>query len=97
YLLELRSVAASKVKLVRFDYGPEPVKKVASKPRLLPDLTQAQTFYGGYVIDPVNKDRVPSWTPQQAVNDQQGKTYLMFPSYMTSIQAPLLRLIGSTG
>jgi len=97
YLLELRSVAASKVKLVRFDYGPEPVKKVASKPRLLPDLTQAQTFYGGYVIDPVNKDRVPSWTPRQAVNDQQGKTYLVFPTYMTSIQAPLLRLIGSTG
>jgi type IV secretory pathway VirB9-like protein len=97
YLLDLRSVAASKVKLVRFDYGPEPVKKVASKPRLLPDLSQAQTFYGGYVIDPVNKDRVPSWTPRQAVNDQQGKTYLVFPTYMTSIQAPLLRLIGSTG
>jgi hypothetical protein len=31
------------------------------------------------------------------VNDQQGKTYLVFPTYMTSIQAPLLRLIGSTG
>jgi type IV secretory pathway VirB9-like protein len=97
YLLELRRVASSKVKLVRFDYGPEPVKKVASKPRLLPDLTQAQTFYGGYVIDPVNKDRVPSWTPRQAVNDQQGKTYVVFPSYVTTIQAPLLRLVGTTG
>lgn len=97
YLLELRSVASSKVKLVRFDYGSEPVKKVASKPRLLPDLSQAQTYYGGYVIDPVNKDRVPSWTPRQVVNDQQGKTYVVFPSYVTTNQAPLLRLIGTTG
>jgi type IV secretion system protein VirB9 len=97
YLLDVRSVAASKVRLVRWDYGPEPVAKIVTKPRLLPDLTQPQTFYGGYLIDPVNKDRVPSWTPRQVVNDQQGKTYVLFPSYTTSIQAPLLRLIGNTG
>jgi type IV secretion system protein TrbG len=97
YLLDLRSVGASKVRLVRWTYDPEPMAKMATKPRLLPDLTQPQTFYGGYLIDPVHKDRVPSWTPRQVVNDQQGKTYVIFPSYVTAIQAPLLRLIGSTG
>jgi type IV secretion system protein TrbG len=96
YLLDVRSVAASKVRLVRWDYGPEPVK-VATKPRLLPDLTQPQTFYGGYTITAANHDRVPSWMPRQVVNDQQGKTYVVFPSYLTAIQAPLLRLIGNTG
>jgi type IV secretion system protein TrbG len=39
----------------------------------------------------------PSWTPRQVVNDQQGKTYVVFPSYVTTIQAPLLRLVGTTG
>ena len=97
YLVDLKSVGASPVRLVRFDYGPEPVVQVKAKPRLLPDLTQAQTFYGGYLIDPVNKDRVPSWTPRQVVNSQEGKTYIVFPSYVTTIQAPLLRLVGSTG
>jgi type IV secretory pathway VirB9-like protein len=97
YLLDLRSVGASKVRLIRWDYGAEPVPVAKAKPRLLPDLTQPQTFYGGYLIDPVNKDRVPSWTPRQVVNDQQGKTYVVFPSYITTIQAPLLRLVGNTG
>jgi type IV secretory pathway VirB9-like protein len=97
YLLDVRSVGVSKVRLVRFDYGQEPVTVAKVKPRLLPDLTQPQTFYGGYLIDPVHKDRVPSWTPRHVVNDQQGKTYVIFPSYITTIQAPLLRLVGSTG
>jgi type IV secretory pathway VirB9-like protein len=44
-----------------------------------------------------HKDRVPSWMPRQAVNSQEGKTYIVFPNYVTTIQAPLLRLIGSTG
>jgi type IV secretion system protein TrbG len=97
YLLDVRSVAVSKVRLVRWDYGPEPLKKVAAKPKQLPDLTQPQTFYAGYMIDPLNKDRVPSWTPRQVVHDQQGKTYIVFPSYVTTIQAPLLRLVGTGG
>jgi len=96
YLLDVRSVAASKVRLVRWDYGPEPVK-VATKPRWLPDLTQPQTFYGGYTITAVDAARLPSWMPRQVVNDQLGKTYVVFPSYLTTIQAPLLRVIGNAG
>jgi len=98
YLLDVRSVGASKVRLVRWDYGPEPVQAKA-KPRLLPDPSVPQTYYGGYVIKPDHEDHPPSWTPRpgQVVHDQQGKTYIIFPPYLTTISAPLLRLVGSTG
>jgi type IV secretion system protein TrbG len=95
YLLEVRSVGASQVRLVRWDYGPAPVQAKA-KPRLLPDPSVPQTYYGGYRIEAVNGSP-PSWTPRQVVNDPQGKTYIIFPSYLTTITAPLLRLVGSHG
>ena len=95
YLLDVRSVGASKVRLVRWDYGPEPVQ-VKVKPRLLPDPSTSQTYYGGYRIEAATGS-APSWTPRQVVHDQQGKTYILFPSYLTTITAPLLRLVGSHG
>jgi type IV secretory pathway VirB9-like protein len=95
YLLDVRSVVASKVRLVRWDYGPEPVQ-VKVKPRLLPDPSTSQTYYGGYRIEAATRS-APSWTPRQVVNDQQGKTYIIFPSHLTTITAPLLRLVGSNG
>jgi type IV secretory pathway VirB9-like protein len=96
YLLDVRSVAASKVRLVRWDYGPEPIQ-AASKPRLLPDPAQSQQYFGGYQMELVRSDAPPSWMPRQVVNDQQGKTYIIFPAYLTTITAPLLRLVGSMG
>jgi type IV secretory pathway VirB9-like protein len=95
YLLDVRSVGASKVRLVRWDYGPEPVPAKA-KPRLLPDPSVPQTYYGGYRMEAANGP-APSWMPRQVVNDQQGKTYIIFPPYLTTITAPLLRLVGSHG
>jgi type IV secretory pathway VirB9-like protein len=95
YLLDMRSVGASKVRLVRWDYGPEPMQ-VKAKPRLLPDPAAPQTYYGGYRIE-ATSGSAPSWMPRQVVNDQQGKTYILFPSYVTTISAPLLRLVTSNG
>jgi type IV secretory pathway VirB9-like protein len=96
YLLDVRSVGASKVRLVRWDYGPQPIR-VKAKPRLLPDPTVPQPYDAGYRIEAENTEVPPSWMPHQVVNDQQGKTYIIFPAYLTTITAPLLRLIGSTG
>jgi type IV secretory pathway VirB9-like protein len=95
YLLDVRSVGSSKVRLVRWDYGPEPAQAKAT-PRLLPDPSVPQTYYGGYRIEVANGS-APSWTPRQVVHDQQGKTYILFPSHVTTISAPLLRLVTSNG
>jgi len=35
--------------------------------------------------------------PRQVVHDQQGKTYIIFPPSLTTMTAPLLRLVGSHG
>jgi type IV secretory pathway VirB9-like protein len=95
YILDVRSVASGKVRVVRWDYGPDAVPAQA-KPRLLPDPSLPQVYYGGYTIAPV-KGNPPSWTPRQVVHDQEGKTYILFPAYLTTITAPLLRLVGSSG
>jgi hypothetical protein len=53
YLLDVRSVGASKVRLVRWDYGPAPAPAQA-KPRRLPDPSVPQMYYGGYRMEAVN-------------------------------------------
>jgi hypothetical protein len=67
-----------------------------AKLRLPPDPSVPQTYYGGYRIEAASGS-APSWMPRQVVNDQQGKPYIIFPGYLTTITAPLLRLVGSTG
>jgi type IV secretion system protein VirB9 len=96
YLLHVRSVGASWIRVVRWDYGPEPVK-TAAKPRCLPDPSGPHVYYGGYTIQPANAAKPPVWTPRQVVHDQEGKTYIIFPPYLTTVSSPLLRLVESTG
>jgi type IV secretion system protein TrbG len=96
YLLNVRSVVASKIRVVRWDYSPDPVKTVA-KTRCLPDPSGPHVYYGGYAIQPANEEKPPVWTPLKVVNDREGKTYIIFPAYLTTVSSPLLRLVESTG
>jgi type IV secretory pathway VirB9-like protein len=93
YLLDVRSVASTKVRTVRWDYGPEPVKD-DTKPRLLPDPSQPQQYHTGYTID--TSDPRPVWTPRHTVDDGR-KTYLLFPPNLAAMETPMIRLIGSNG
>lgn len=100
YYLECRSVAKSPVRSVRWTY-PDDVAPLARKPepRLLPDPTQPQRYHVPYTICPepqsCSQPR-PPWTVRQVVDDGR-KTYLIFPPTVTSIDAPLIRLIGPNG
>jgi type IV secretion system protein VirB9 len=95
YLLDLQSVATSKIRIVRWTYD-TPVVQAKAKPRLLPDPQQPQTFYGGYTWGQA-QGPLPSWAPRQVLNDQRGKTYIVFPTYLTAASTPLLRLITGNG
>jgi type IV secretory pathway VirB9-like protein len=93
YLLDLRSVAASKTRLVRWDYAPGPVSAVA-KPRGLPDPLAARTYNVGYAVE--SQGEAPTWMPRQVVDDGH-KVYVLFPPNLSVMEAPLARLIGPNG
>jgi type IV secretory pathway VirB9-like protein len=80
---------------VRWTYA-EDHRHVATAvpPRLLPDPTQPQRYHVPYTIQ--TSEPRPPWTVRQVVDDG-AKTYFIFPPTVTSIDAPLLRLIGPNG
>jgi type IV secretion system protein TrbG len=96
-LLELRSVATSKVRVVRWQEDERPMVK---KPRLLPDPTERQSYHVGYAIwDKENQplgDQRPTWTPRQIV-DNGKKTFVLFPVNLPAMETPMVRAIGSNG
>jgi type IV secretion system protein TrbG len=95
YYLELRSVGRSPVRSVRWTY-PDEMRQMAQapEPRLLPDPTSPQRYHVPYTIEA--SDPRPPWTVRQVVDDG-AKTYFIFPPTVTSIDAPLIRLIGPNG
>jgi type IV secretion system protein TrbG len=93
YLVDVRSVPTTKVRVVRWTYAHEPAAGVR-KPSLLPDGGSPQAYHVGYAIDP--SDPRPTWTPMQVV-DNGGKTYILFPPNLASMESPLVRLVGPTG
>jgi type IV secretory pathway VirB9-like protein len=72
YLIQLRSVARSRVRLVRWTYADEPVLPVQAKvkPRLLPDPTLPQSYHVGYTVE--SSEPRPTWLPRQVVDDGRG-------------------------
>jgi type IV secretory pathway VirB9-like protein len=94
YYLDLRSVLTTAARSVRWTYTDEPptVAKVPS--RLWPDPSQTQRYHTGYEIGATTPP--PVWIVRQVVDDGQ-KTYLIFPRTVTTVDAPLVRLIGSHG
>ena len=93
YLIHLRSVAKSKVRVVRWTYPAEPVRTEA-KVRMLPDPTRPQHYHVGYAVE-ASEPR-PVWLPRQALDDGR-KTYVLFPVNLSVMPAPMVRLVGPTG
>src|SRR5262245_35555189 len=94
YYLDLKSVAKTAARSVRFTYSDEPVAIAKATPRLWPDPSQPQRYHVGYAISAT--DPKPVWSVRQVVDDG-SKTYLIFPPTVTSVDAPLIRLVGTTG
>jgi type IV secretion system protein TrbG len=93
YLIHLRSMAKSCLRLVRWTYADEVVKTVA-KPRLLPDPRLQQSYHVGYGLD-ASEPR-PVWMPRQTLDDGR-KTYVLFPANLAVMPAPMVRLVGPNG
>jgi type IV secretory pathway VirB9-like protein len=94
YYLDLKSVSKTAVRSVRWTYTDEPAKVAKVPPRLWPDPAQPQRYHAGYEITATEPK--PVWTVRQVIDDG-AKTYLIFPPTVTSVDAPLIRLVGSSG
>jgi P-type conjugative transfer protein TrbG len=96
YYLELRSVGRAAVRSVRWTYPGEALRVAAKapEPSPLPDPTEPRRYHVPYTIEA--SDPRPPWTVRQVVDDG-WKTYLIFPPTVTTIDAPLVRLIGPNG
>lgn len=94
YYLDLRSVSRSAARSVRWTYPDDAPKVAKMPPRLWPDPAQPQRYHAGYAI--TASDPRPVWTPRLAVDDG-AKTYILFPPTVTTVDAPLIRLVGSQG
>ena len=94
YLISLKSVAKSRVRLVRWTYTDEPVKPVVAKPRLLPDPSLPQSYHVGYALEA--SDPRPTWLPRQVLDDGR-KSYVLLPMNLLVMPAPMVRLVGPNG
>jgi type IV secretory pathway VirB9-like protein len=94
YYLDLKSVAKSPVRSVRWTYADEPPAVAKATPRLLPDPAQPQRYHVPYTIE--TSVPHPPWTVRQVVDDG-AKTYRIFPPTLTSVDTLLIRLIGPNG
>jgi type IV secretion system protein TrbG len=93
YLIHMRSVSKSKIRLVRWTY-PLDAARLEAKPRLLPDPTRAQGYHVGYGLE-ASEPR-PVWMPRQVLDDGR-KTYVLFPVNLAVMPAPMVRLVGPNG
>jgi type IV secretion system protein VirB9 len=94
YYLDLKSVSKTAARAVRWTYPDEPPKVAKVPPRLWPDPALPQRYHAGYAITATEPK--PVWAVRQVVDDGQ-KTYLIFPPTVTTVDAPLIRLVGSQG
>jgi type IV secretion system protein TrbG len=94
YYLDLKSVRKTAARAVRWTYPDEPSKVAKVPPRLWPDPAQPQRYHAGYAITATEPK--PVWAVRQVVDDGQ-KTYLIFPPTVTTVDAPLIRLVGAQG
>jgi type IV secretion system protein VirB9 len=94
YLLDLKSVRTSPIRVVRWTYPHEatvpPLK--AKEPGLLPDPQEPRQYHVGYTLE----GGKPDWRPRQIVDDGK-KTYILYPEVTLFETVPMLRLIGPNG
>jgi type IV secretion system protein VirB9 len=94
YLIRLRSVGKSRVRVIRWTYDEPLITTEKFPPRLLPDPTVPQAYHVGYVVE-ASEPR-PTWTPPQVVDDGR-KTYILFPGNVAAMTAPMIRVMHTTG
>lgn len=102
YLVQLRSVGASKARILRWTYADdlaadtpmEAAARTSKAPRLLPDPREPQGYHVGYAIEPSSPR--PPWMPRQVLDDGR-KTYILFPTNLAVMAAPMIRLQGPQG
>jgi len=96
YYLDCRSVAQTPVRSVRWTYpDDESVFAKALEPSLLPDPIQPQRYHVPYTIE--TSTPRPAWSMGLHAVDDGSKTYVIFPPTVTTMDAPLIRLIGPNG
>lgn len=98
YHVTLESVAASKVRVLRWTYDPEPVEVVEVVPTPagpLPPLDAETRYHVGYTLTSPRTPH-PTWSPRQVVDDGR-KTYLIYPEVTLFETVPLVRLLGPNG
>jgi type IV secretory pathway VirB9-like protein len=96
YELVIRSVAKTPVRSVRWTYpDKDSIFAKALELSPLPDPTQPQRYHVPYTIE--TSTPAPAWSMGLHAVDDGSKTYLIFPPTVTTMDAPLVRLIGSNG
>jgi len=94
YLLDLKSVLTSPIRVVRWTYPQEMTVKPrkAKEPGLLPDPQEPRQYHVGYKIE----GGKPDWKPR-SIWDDGKKTYIVYPEFALFECVPMLRLIGPNG
>jgi type IV secretion system protein VirB9 len=96
YLLTLKSVGRSPVRVVRWTYPPETTPPLqATEPGLLPDPETPVKYHVGYTLASTHP-QPPVWLPK-AVVDSGTKTYILFPELALFDTVPVVREIGPNG
>jgi type IV secretory pathway VirB9-like protein len=99
YVVDLKSVKASKVRVVRWPDDPATLQRPA--PRLLPDPLAPAKYHRGYRICPgdagcESSKPEPVWRPLTVLDNGQ-KTYMFFPRNLAVMTGPMIRLVGASG
>jgi type IV secretion system protein VirB9 len=96
YYLTCKSVTSSPIRVVHWQYKPEPVATPvpAKEPGVLPDPAQPRHYHVGYTS--TASQPPPSWHPRQVVDDGK-KTYIIYPEVTLFEKVPMLRLLGPHG
>lgn len=93
YLLDVQTVKASSIRVVRWTYPPLPVVVAPAPvvPALLPDPEHPASWHVGYTAS----HPAPDWTP--VVVDNGKKTYLLFSPVVLYSSVPLVREVTVQG
>jgi type IV secretion system protein VirB9 len=96
YLLTLKSVGRSPVRVVRWTYTTEGTPPLqATEPGLLPDPEMPVKYHVGYALAS-SHPQPPVWLPKTVV-DTGTKTYILFPELALFDTVPVVREIGPNG
>jgi type IV secretion system protein TrbG len=94
YLLTLKSVKESPIRVVRWTYPGEGTPAPVQAPGLLPDPEHPTRYHVGYQVE--SSGRPPDWLPRQVLDDGK-KVYILYPEVALFGIVPVVRMIGPQG